>query len=247
MAKRVQSGRREEMKGGTQRRMAMAFRLVRLERPLCSAWTRRVRFPGVRALGGSSARRLGGLTGRQLTRPVAEAPKVNLRRSARSDHETELAARSPGGADANSSLFVGGSSRKKKYCEKKRSLSGGVRCLVLVCAECSTLSFFVGPGRPNSQFKHTLRWRSVRRVRFAHEPVLPQAAGLRPQVAGRGSGNLGGGLERPPLVRNGLLSPVPTRGPRRRRCRCRPSPLRPCPCLRRSRRARAWRAPCPCP
>ena len=82
MAKRVQSGRREEMKGGTQRRMAMAFRWVRLERPLCSAWTRRVRFPGVRALGGSSARRLGGLTGRQLTGPVAEAPEVNLHRGA---------------------------------------------------------------------------------------------------------------------------------------------------------------------
>ena len=118
MAKRVQSGRREEMKGGTQRRMAMAFRWVRLERPLCSAWTRRVRFPGVRALGGSSARRLGGLTGRQLTGPVAEAPEVNLRRSARSDHETELAARSPGGADANSSFSVKQSSRKKSYYEK---------------------------------------------------------------------------------------------------------------------------------
>jgi hypothetical protein len=97
---------------------AMTFRWVRLERPLCSAWTRRVRFPGVRALGGSSARRLGGLTGRQLTGPVAEAPEVNLRRSARSDHETELAARSPGGADANSSFFVKQSSRKKSYYEK---------------------------------------------------------------------------------------------------------------------------------
>ena len=119
MAKRVQSGRREEMKGGrTQRRMPMAFRWVRLERPLCSAWTRQVRFPGVRALGGSSVRRLGGLTGRQLTGPVAEAPEVNLRRSARSDHETELAARSPGGADANSSFSVGASSRKKSYYEK---------------------------------------------------------------------------------------------------------------------------------
>ena len=118
MAKRVQSGRREEMKGGTQRRMAMAFRWVRLERPLCSAWTRRVRLPGVRALGGSSARRLCGLTGRQLTGPVAEAPEVNLRRSARSDHETELAARSPGGADANSSFSVKQSSRKKSYYEK---------------------------------------------------------------------------------------------------------------------------------
>ena len=124
MAKRAQSGRREEMKGGTQRRMAMAFRWVRLERPLCSAWTRRVRFPGVRALGGSSARRLGGLTGRQLTGPVAEAPEVDLRRSARSDHETELAARSPGGADANSSFSTTQVS-VKKVIPKKLDLDRG--------------------------------------------------------------------------------------------------------------------------
>ena len=127
---RAESGRREEMKGGTQRRMAMAFRWVRLEWPLCSAWTRQVRFPGVRvlgALGGSSARRLGGLTGSQLTGPVAEAPEVNLRRKARSDHETELAARSPGGADANSGFSVGGSSRKKRLLRKKCSLSGSGR------------------------------------------------------------------------------------------------------------------------
>ena len=74
----LRNGQREEVNGGTQRRMAMAFRWVRLERPLCSVWTRRVRFPGVRALVGSSARLLGGLTGRQLTGPVAEAPEVNL-------------------------------------------------------------------------------------------------------------------------------------------------------------------------
>ena len=42
------------------------------------------------------------------------APIVDFRRSARSDHETELAARSPGGADANSSFSVKQSSRKKK-------------------------------------------------------------------------------------------------------------------------------------
>ena len=101
MAKRVRSGRREEVKGGTQRRMAMTFCDVRLERPLGSAWTRLVRFPGARALSGSLARKLGGLTGRQLTGPVAEAPEVNLRRSARSEHETELAARCSGGAEAN--------------------------------------------------------------------------------------------------------------------------------------------------
>ena len=130
MAKRAESGRREEMKGGTQRRMAMAFHWVRLERQLCSAWTRRVRFPGVRALGGSSARRLGGLTGRQLTGPVAEAlgpgsefsPK---RRSARSDQGTELAARFPGGADANSSFFVKQQSSRKKNITKQPDLDRG--------------------------------------------------------------------------------------------------------------------------
>ena len=118
MAKRVQSGRREEIKGGTQRRMAMAFRWVRLERPLCSAWARQARFPGVRALGGSSARRLGGLTGRQLTGPVAEAPEVDLRSSAASRHQAELGVWCPGGADANSSFFVTQVSVKKIYYEK---------------------------------------------------------------------------------------------------------------------------------
>ena len=107
--------------------MAMAFRWVRFERPLCSAWTRRVRFPGVGVLGGSSAWRLGGLAGRQLTGPVAEAPEVNLRRSARSDHETELAARSPGGADANFSFFCRWKFPQKKLLRKKRSLCGGVK------------------------------------------------------------------------------------------------------------------------
>ena len=106
MAKRVQSGRqKEEMKSGTQRRMAMAFRWVqfRTARVLgvnwagSDSWRLRARW-----LVGSAARRL---DGRQLTGPAAEAPKVNLRRSARSDHGTELAARSPGGADANSSFF----------------------------------------------------------------------------------------------------------------------------------------------
>ena len=43
---------------------------------------------------------------------------MNLRRSARSDHETELVARSPSGADANSSFFGKQSSRKKSYYEK---------------------------------------------------------------------------------------------------------------------------------
>ena len=61
------SGRRVEPKGGTRRRMAMSFRWVRFELSLRSVWTRRARFPGARALGGSSAWRLGGLSGRQLT------------------------------------------------------------------------------------------------------------------------------------------------------------------------------------
>ena len=101
----------------------MAVRWVRLDRPLCTVWTRKVRFSGVGALGCSvSARRLGGLTGRQLTGPVAEAPEVNMRRSARLDHETELAARSPGRAGASCSFFfVGGSSRTKKCITKKKT------------------------------------------------------------------------------------------------------------------------------
>ena len=90
MAKRVQSGRREEMKGGKRRRMDMPFRWVRFELSLGSVWTRRVRFPGARALGGSSTWRRGGLSGRQLTGPVAEAPEVNLRSSAASRHQAEL-------------------------------------------------------------------------------------------------------------------------------------------------------------
>ena len=64
---------REEVKGGARRRMDMAFRWVRLERPLGWVWTRRVRVPGARALGSSSstARRLGGLAGCQLIVPVS--------------------------------------------------------------------------------------------------------------------------------------------------------------------------------
>ena len=109
---------------GDERRNAVAhghgISLGAFRTPLVLGVDERVRFPGVRALGGSSARRLvGGLTGRQLTGPGAEALEVNLRQSARSDHETELAARSPGGADANSSIFVKQSSRKKRIAKKK--------------------------------------------------------------------------------------------------------------------------------
>ena len=103
-----------------------AFRTALVLGNLCSAWTRRVRFPGVRALGGSSARRLGGLTGRQLTGPVVDAPEVNLRQSAQSDHKTELAARSPGGADANSIFFCRWKFPQKKILRNTRFLSGGV-------------------------------------------------------------------------------------------------------------------------
>ena len=118
MAKRVQSGRREEMKGGTQRRMAMPFRWVRFELSLGLVWTRLVRFPGARALGGSSTWRRGGLSGRQLTGPVAEAPEVDLRSSAASRHQAELGVWCPGGAEANHGFSVKKSSRKKSYCEK---------------------------------------------------------------------------------------------------------------------------------
>ena len=46
---------------------------------------------GARALGGSSTLRLGGLSGRQLTGPVAEGPEVGLRSSAASSrHQAEL-------------------------------------------------------------------------------------------------------------------------------------------------------------
>ena len=141
----VQSGRREEMKGGTQRRMAMAFRWVRLERPLCSAWTRRVRFPRVRALVGSSARLLGGLTGRQLTGPVAEAPEVDLRSSAASRHQAELGVWCPGGAEANPSVFVGGSFLKKSYSQKTVPCPG-------VCPRvCPNISQTPEP-RPSEEF-----------------------------------------------------------------------------------------------
>ena len=48
--------------------------------------TRWDRCPGACGLGGSSARWLGGLTARQLTGPVAEAPYAGVRRDAGSDH-----------------------------------------------------------------------------------------------------------------------------------------------------------------
>ena len=83
-----------EPKGGTLRRMDMPFRWVHFELSLGLVWTRRARFPGARALGGSSTWRLGGLSGRQLTGPVAdvvaEAPEVDLRSSAASRHQAEL-------------------------------------------------------------------------------------------------------------------------------------------------------------
>ena len=112
------SGRRVELKGGTRRRMDMPFRWVRFELSLGSVWTRRARFPGARALGGSSTWRLGGLSGRQLTGPVAEAPEVDLRSSAASRHQAELGVWCPGGAEANHGFSLKQSSRKKSYYEK---------------------------------------------------------------------------------------------------------------------------------
>ena len=88
-------------------------------------------------------------------------------------------------------------------------------------------------------------------VRAHPEVEVRSARSVRARTgaaAGRGSGNLGGGLERPPLVRNGLLSPVPRTRRRRPSLRRRHRHLR--RRGRRRRRARASsrsRAPCPCP
>ena len=55
----------------------------RLEPPSEPVWTRRDRCPSACELGGSSAWWLGGLMARQLAGPVADAPEVNLRHTAR--------------------------------------------------------------------------------------------------------------------------------------------------------------------
>ena len=64
---------------------------------------------------GSAARRFDGPSAH---RPSGRGLEVNLRRSARSDHETELAARSPGGADANFSFSITQVPRKKVITKK---------------------------------------------------------------------------------------------------------------------------------
>ena len=107
--------------------MNMPFRWMRFELSLGSVWTRRARFPGARALGGSSTGRLGGLSGRQLTGPVAEASEVNLRSSANSRHQAELGVLCPGGADTNSSVSLTGSF-PKKVITKKTDLRRG--CII---------------------------------------------------------------------------------------------------------------------
>ena len=75
-----------------------------------------------RRLVGSAARRLDGPSAH---RPSGRGPGSELHRSARSDHETELAARSPGGVDTNSSFFCRWKFPQKKLLRKKRSLTGG--------------------------------------------------------------------------------------------------------------------------
>ena len=63
--------------------------------------------------------------GRQLiTGPVKEAPEVDSRHSARSDHQIKLAAQSSSKVEANRSFSVGRSSRKKVY-SKKMDLDRG--------------------------------------------------------------------------------------------------------------------------
>ena len=63
-----------------------------------------------RRLVDSAARRLDGPSA--YRGPVSGAPEVNLRRSARSDHGAELAARCPGGAEANTRFSSKQISRK---------------------------------------------------------------------------------------------------------------------------------------
>ena len=87
---RAESGRRGEVKGGTEWRMAMAFRCVRLVRPLESAWTRLVRFPGARALGSSSARRLGGLAGPAISPAQRQRPREQRGRPNARNGETGI-------------------------------------------------------------------------------------------------------------------------------------------------------------
>ena len=88
----VVSGR--ATRGGKWRNTAASghrIRAVRLEWSLGPVRARWARFPGVRALGGSSARRLGGAAAHRLTGPeVGEAPEPESRRSARPDHQAEL-------------------------------------------------------------------------------------------------------------------------------------------------------------
>ena len=84
------SGRREEAKGGTRRRMIKAFRWCVSNDPWGQCKRRGFNFL-VRAR--SAARLLGGSAGSagcQLTGPVAETPDVDLRRSAASRHQAEL-------------------------------------------------------------------------------------------------------------------------------------------------------------
>ena len=72
-----------------------------------------------------------GLTCRQLTGQVAQAPKVLLRRSAQSDHQTEPGLRCPGGAEAHPSVSIKKSSRavapEVKLLRQNWTSAGGVR------------------------------------------------------------------------------------------------------------------------
>jgi len=91
------SGQREEVKGGTRRRMIKAFRWCVSNDPWDQCERRGLNFL-VRAR--SAARLLGGSAGSagcQLTGPVAETPDVDLRRSAAPPHQAKPGLPSGGG------------------------------------------------------------------------------------------------------------------------------------------------------
>ena len=94
-----QVGRREKAKGGTRRRMGMAFRWVCLEWPWGLVRMRRARFSGSRALGGGAAARLqcGSVAWRAVRSPAQwQRPRVwsaDLRRTAALHHQAELGRR----------------------------------------------------------------------------------------------------------------------------------------------------------
>ena len=118
------SGRREETKGGTRRRMIRHFAGCVSNDPWGQCGRRGLNFL---VLACSAARLLGGSAGSagcQLTGPVAETPDVDLRRSASSHHQIELGGRCPGGADANLKISHTQVSAFESYSKKSKPRPG---------------------------------------------------------------------------------------------------------------------------